>query len=425
MKDTNGNGENSVTNSFLNDSATKADSVDVEAAAEEVQYTGDVSGLDLPAGGRTGETFEDLSVLEEVDHPLVPTINHSYIKRRQSGNTTDLENITFALSLPQFAVLLEGETGVGKDFALAYIASKTNRPMITVNFGVGTTYEDLVGMFEPKEEASSSIVGKVQQAREALEETFGEDVPISDAIEMVAGAESNFGWNDGLLTWAVKNGAVFHGAEINAAGGEATMPLHGVTEEEGKRYLTLKQKGEVITDLPVTEEEIEAAGERHGVDIRENKAKAAHMARADKWEHEEHYGNYIHPQFRFVGSMNPPTYAGTKELNDAFKSRFVKIPIDYLPKRAEKALMFETTPFKKNDADDKRAVDKITDILENLRNSYKDMDIVTPISHREAIKVGLYSQKMAPKNACKFVLGGIAAPEDKSKIVKLIDTTKF
>jgi len=54
--------------------------VDVEAAAEEGQYTGHVSGLDLPGGGRTGETFEDLSVLEEVDHPLVPTINHSYIK---------------------------------------------------------------------------------------------------------------------------------------------------------------------------------------------------------------------------------------------------------------------------------------------------------------------------------------------------------
>lgn len=420
--------------------ATSAEEPGVENA--DLLDPSDVSGLALPAGERTDEMFYDLPILADVSHPLTPSTTHDYIPRRIRGKK-DLDLITFALAHPEFACLLEGDTGTGKDFSIIKICAETNRPIARVNFDLGTTIEDLVGGYAPKDTADDEIVQRVK----ALEENH--DLSTGQAIELASGASTQFTWDDGLLTWCAKNGGVFLADEINAAGGEATMPLHGVTEQEGNRYLTLKEKGEVLTDLPVTDEEIDAATEAYRDEIEavaradaENaRSWAAHFARVDKWDHAVHYGRYIHPEFRFAATMNPPRYAGAKELNKAFKQRFFTIPVDYLPADGEVALLATATPFDGDDEAHERAMRKLADMGENLRQSYRgtdrDKDIATPIGHRLMIQIGIWMPKFGEQRngeidvaegtqqAAKFVLVENAIEEDRAKIQKLIETTKF
>lgn len=415
MKERNDNSERSTI-------STTNENTD-EAPAKTVSDTSTNEGVassNRPAGPRTGDDFEGLPVLQDEGRPSVPNVNHSYLRREQQGNTTDIENICEFLNDPDFSLLLVGETGTGKDYSILYVGARTNRGVRRVNFGQGTTYEDLVGLYAPKPDAEQETVRKVRELTEAHE-----DLSMSDAISLVNGAKSHFDYQLGVLSECAINGDIFVGDEINAAGGEATMPLHGLTESEGSRYIHLKPSSKVLTDLPVTDAEVEEAARKHNVSLDDDYSQAAHLARVDKWDNDVHYGEYIHPEFTFVGTMNPPTYAGTKPLNDAFRTRFWVVNMDYLPKKAEKRLMMETTPFDSDNPEDVRAVDSITDILQNLRQSYKDMDIVTPISHREALKIGKLSQRMGPKDATKFVLTNIAQDEDKSAITDAINMKKF
>lgn len=402
---------------------TEIDSAPEESSTatkiQEVDHHEEVDVVHFPVGERSDESFEGLPVLEDVQHPLVPDVRHSYLRRQQEGDTTDIENICDFLSDPDFSVLLVGETGTGKDFSVLYIAARTNRPVRRVNFGAGTTFEDLVGLYAPKPNANEDIVEEVQELTEEHS-----DLNTSDAVELVTGAQSHFEYQEGVLTETAMNGGIFLGDELNAAGGEATMPLHGITESEGDRYLHLKPSNKILTDLPVTEHEIEVHG-------------SAHSARVAKWDDDKHYGKYIHPEFKFVGTMNPPTYAGTKPLNDAFRTRFWPVTMDYLEPKAEKQLLFETTPYQKDDENHQRAVEKLTKITNNLRQSYKDMDIVTPISHREVIKIGKLAPRMGEKpdgsvdiakgtkDAAKYILGNIAQDEDKSAIRDAIEMENF
>lgn len=388
--------------------------------ATDAEHHEELSDVRKPVGPRTGDDFEGLPVLDDVGHPLVPDVNHSYLRREQQGNTTDIENICDFLTDPDFNLLLVGETGAGKDYSILYIGARTNRMVRRVNFGAGTTYEDLVGLYAPKPDADGELVDKVKKMREEHD-----DLSMSDAINLVTGAKSHFEYQLGVMAETAINGGIFVADELNAAGGEATMPLHGLTESEGSRYLHLKPSSKVLTDLPVSDEEVQRAAQKHGVDADDNYSEAAHLARVEKWDNDKHYGEYIHPEFKFVGTMNPPTYAGTKPLNDAFRTRFWVVNMDYLSQRAEKQLLYETTPLNKDDSSDQRAVEKMTKIASNLRQSYKDMDIVTPISHREMIKVGKLTPRMGPKEAMKFVLTNIAQDEDKSAIADAIEMEKF
>lgn len=391
-----------------------------EKTGPDADHAEELREVQQPVGARTGDDFEGLAILADNGHPLIPDVKHSYLRREQAGNTTDIENINDFLADPDFSVLLIGETGTGKDFSILYICARTNRPVRRVNFGAGTTFEDLVGLYAPKPDADDELVEQVREMTEAHD-----DLSMDDAISLVTGAKSHFEYQLGVLAESAVNGGVFVADEINAAGGEATMPLHGVTESEGSRYLHLKPSAKVLTDLPVSDAEVQDVAAEHGIDPEDDYSKAAHLARVEKWDDDKHYGDYIHPEFKFVGTMNPPTYAGTKPLNDAFRTRFWPVTMDYLSQKAEKQLLFEATPLDPDDEDDQRAVEKMTKIAANLRQSYKDMDIVTPISHREMIKVGKLSQRMGPKGAMKYVLGNIAQDEDKSAISDTIEMEKF
>jgi AAA ATPase containing von Willebrand factor type A (vWA) domain len=158
------------------------------------------------------------------------------------------------------------------------------------------------------------------------------------------------------------------------------MPLHGLTERNGQ--LAVKPTGEVLDP---------------------------------------------HPAFRFVATMNPPQYAGTSPLNDAFRSRFWELELEYLPPVAERRLLYETTALCRGVDRDERIAKRLTELAANLRASYRDRDLATPTSHRTIIKIGrLVSEfDMSPQTAAKQVCEARATAEDRNAISKIIESTRW
>lgn len=343
------------------------------AAKTKGGTTADVSELNRPSGEPTGEDFHGLPVLGDDDHPLIPDVGHGYIKRELKGNKTDVEVVSRFVADDQYATLLTGETGTGKDQLVEYLCAATNRPCVRVNFGSGTTYSDLIGDYAPAEDGEQE---RIQQVKSLSEQ---EDISMAEAAN-VLGAESNFEFKPGILYQAVKYGWTFVADEINAAGPEATMPLHGLTEDNGQ--LVVQPTSEVLSP---------------------------------------------HENFQFVATMNPPKYAGTKPMNDAFRSRFWEVEIDYLPSRAEQALLFEATGLENGNDEHERVAERLTDLAENLRQSHAEQDLMTPTSHRSIIKIGRLISEMGfePEAAAKQILETRAAAEDKSAVAKAIETTNW
>jgi len=297
-------------------------------------FDGNVSQLNKPAGEPTDETFHGLTVLEDVEHPLVPEVTHSYYDPKKDSGCSLQEEVAMTIEDNDFGTLMIGETGVGKDCLAKYICMKTNRPMVRLNFGVDVTYDELVGHYAPD-------------------------------------GDGDFTFQYGILSQAVRNGWMFVADEINAASGEATMPLHGITEDEQNRELTIRETGEVVDP---------------------------------------------HPEFKFVATMNPLGYAGTKDLNSAFKGRFYPVEVPNMDLEDEQDLIVE-----KSDMDSTNAR-TIVNIANKLRNARKEGDIMTPVSTRDLIKIGKMQKIMGLKEATKRVFSGIAKDHDERAINKVIDT---
>lgn len=342
------------------------------AGNEDTSHT-TVADLNRPAGASTEETFHTLHVLDDADHPLVPDTDHTYIKREVRDERTDVELAAQFLADDEYALLLTGETGVGKDRLITQLCARTNRPLIRVNFGSGTTYADLVGEYAPNETAEEARIARVKQLADDHE------MNRSDAAKLV-GSEHAFSFSPGILYQAVKYGWTFVADELNAAGPDATMPLHGLTERNGQ--LVVKPTAEVLNP---------------------------------------------HPSFRFVGTMNPPRYAGTSPLNDAFRSRFWELNLDYLSPEAERQLLYETTGLRHGVDREERIAERLTELAATLRASYRDHDIATPTSHRAIIKIGrlITEFEMAPAQAAKQVFETRATVEDRSAVGKAIDSTRW
>ena len=343
------------------------------SAADE--RAGDIAVADLrrPAGGRSGETFHELSVLDDPDHPLVPDPDHVYIEREVRNGWTDVELAARFLADEDYALLLTGETGVGKDRLLAHLSARTNRPLVRVNFGSGTTYADLVGEYAPNSGADEDRIARVRRLADE------HDIGLGEAAELV-GAEHAFEFTPGILYRAVEQGWTFVADELNAAGPAATMPLHGLTERNGQ--LAVTSTSEVLQP---------------------------------------------HPEFRFVATMNPPRYAGTSPLNDAFRSRFWELELDYLSPTAERRLLYETTALQRGVEHDERVAERLTELAASLRASYRDRDLATPTSHRTIIKVGRLVSEfgMAPIAAAKQVFEARATAEDRNAVSKAIESTRW
>jgi MoxR-like ATPase len=341
----------------------------------------EVASIDKESGEPTDEhavvegVKTNLPVLEDVDHPLVPETNHTYILREMEGNVSDVELVSFVMEDEDFFVILEGEAGVGKNMSVRVLAEAANWPMTRVNFGVGTTYSELVGRYAPVE--NGGVEDKTIERVEAINRTVSrlkdQGVPKEKAVELAYQAipeDSSFEWKDGILTKAVKNGWIFVADEINAADSAEVMPLNGLTEDRSSRYLTIEEKSEVIKP---------------------------------------------HPRFRFVATQNPSDYAGVGELNDGFQSRGYTIEYGYLPPEAELAILRDRTDIIENVGEEstKNLIQFANDIRkqEQSGNNY-----LTKIGIRNCVKVAKLTNMMDLRDATKTVFVDSAYEEDKDAI---------
>ena len=348
---------------------------DSGTVSSEDDRVGDVAvgNLTRSAGCHSGEAVHGLPVLDDPDHPLVPDPDHTYVEREVRDGWTDVELAAQFLADGDYALLLTGETGVGKDRLLAHLCARTNRPIVRVNFGSGTTYADLVGEYAPNSGAEADRIARVRQLADK------HDIGLGEAAELV-GSEHAFEFTPGILYRAVEQGWTFVADELNAAGPAATMPLHGLTERDGR--LAVKPTAEVLEP---------------------------------------------HPSFRFVATMNPPRYAGTSPLNDAFRSRFWELELEYLSPAAERRLLYTTTDLRRGVERDERVAERLTELAASLRASYRNRDLATPTSHRTVIKVGRLVSEfgMAPSSAAKQVFETRAAAEDRNAVSKTIESTRW
>lgn len=217
--------------------------------------------------------------------------------------------------------------------------------------------------------------------RPVVRVNFGSDVRYENLVGMYTlksdddSEGDQMEWVDGTLTHAVRYGWVFIADELNAAPAESTMPLHQVTEEGDRSGLLLREESEVVQP---------------------------------------------HPQFRFVATMNPPRggYGGAKQLNDAFKSRFYTIEVDYLDPDREAELVESKTINKQISADQIKA---LCEMAARLRSQYKQDYISTPITTREILKITNMSEIMSLRDATTVVLSGHAKEEDQETIRDVID----
>lgn len=357
-----------------------------------------VVSLEEPAGLPTGDKFKGhLDVLEDNDHPLVPDPMHGYYERELEGGVMDREAIAFDMSDPDFYTMLKGHTGSGKNALITSTAAQTNRPSVRVNFGLETNKEKIVGMWVPERDGEG------------------------------------WTWQDGLLTWCARYGGTFVADEFNGAGGEATMPLHGLLESEGDRYLSIEERGEVLRDVPVSDDEIQAQMDERGLG-REDKHRAAHYARVEKWDDDEHLGAYVHPEFHFVATINPSSYAGTQNMNDATRNRFYEEWIPYMEWDAEKRLVAGRTSLNEAQAENVvKVANRIRARLAGPRSAIPEGtrrklsmfddesgDIYSPIGTRDLIKVGRKAELMGAESSTKAVFKNAANPEDVNAIEGII-----
>lgn len=218
-----------------------------------------------------------------------------------------------------------------------------------------------------------------QTNRPVIRVNFGSDVRYEDLVGMyVLDQDGNMKWRDGQLTAAVKYGWVFIADEINAAPPEATMPLHQVTEEGDKANLILRERGKIVEP---------------------------------------------HAQFRFIATMNPPRggYGGTNKLNDAFKSRFYTIPLDYLDESREAELL-EAKTREEGLSISREDIETLCTLAAELRESYKRRDVITPITTRELIKACKMAELMSVKEAASLVLVGHAKENDEELVHEVIES---
>lgn len=360
-----------------------------------------IQDLDMESGEQTEEkvSFDigvheietELPVLEDVDHPLVPEVENEYIPREINGKT-DLEIVAYGINDPDYFVMLEGEAGVGKNRSIKELASRANWPLIRVNFGVGTTYESLVGRYVPADNEDDDIIDRaeavertamaIQKAGSFSSYTEQDDITFEEARELAESSlpeQSNFARIDGLLTKAVKNGWWFDADEINAAEPEALMPLNGLTEDRNSRYLAIEEEGEIIEP---------------------------------------------HPRFRFIATRNPITYSGTGDMNSALESRAYIFQYDYHEKEALKQIVSERTDIVDNES--QQALESLIGLTQAIRQQEQEgTQFVTKISTRDIIKICRLTDIMSIRNATKTVMLGIADPTDEQPIKSEINSINF
>lgn len=179
-------------------------------------------------------------------------------------------------------------------------------------------------------------------------------------------------WQDGLLVQAMKEGANLLIDEINTALPEVLFSLQSLLDDDKYIILTNKNNEKIIP----------------------------------------------HKNFRFFASMNPTDeYAGTKELNKAFMSRFtVVINVPYPPFNIEKKIVEE-----KGGAEPLKA-EFMVSVAEKLRESKKNEDIFYTCSTRDLIYWATLNKHMDIKESFMLSIANKASEEDKVEILRIFNS---
>lgn len=158
----------------------------------------------------------------------------------------DDEVVVFeAAAQARLPVMLKGPTGCGKTRFVEYVAHRLKRPLVTISCHEDLFASDLVGRF-------------LLQADQTV-------------------------WHDGLLTRAVREGAICYLDEIVEARKDTTVVIHPLTDH--RRVLTIDKLGESVV---------------------------------------------AHPDFLLVVSYNPGYQSVLKDLKQSTRQRFVAITFNYL-----------------------------------------------------------------------------------------------
>jgi len=177
-------------------------------------------------------------------------------------------------------------------------------------------------------------------------------------------------WEDGILLQAMKNGHWLIVDEINVALPEILFALHSLLDDD-KFVVVANHNGEVVRP---------------------------------------------HEDFRFFGTMNPvEEYAGTKELNKAFQSRFAMIlHMEYPPKKEEIEIV------RQHSGIDKLTIAKMVDVAAQIRTAKKKNEVFYTCSTRDLIHWAKLSSHIGMEDAfTASVLN--KAMTDRDKLVKIYD----
>lgn len=177
-------------------------------------------------------------------------------------------------------------------------------------------------------------------------------------------------WVNGILIDAMINGHWLLLDEINAALPEILFVLHSLLDDD--RYVV----------------------------VAENNNEKVHP----------------HPNFRIFATMNPSdTYAGTKELNKAFLSRFpMTIKVGFPDAERETEILVKKTGVIETIAR------QLVTLGGSLRKSYEQEKLSFVCSTRELVNIASMLDNVDIKDACQVVLLNKTNPEDRNAVKDLI-----
>lgn len=330
-----------------NDGAGDKVVVSSTATSDDITYEDTDKVPEMEVGDRTGKMFGELGVLQNNGHPLLEKLKPhktGYIRRRMGSSgsdlsrKTDVQVVTAAMSIPDYAVMLIGKHGVGKDQLVYHICAKTNRPVLRL---VGTDDPDFVDLL------------------------FGSYAPNEDG---------DFEHQKGLLQIAVRNGYTFILDEFNNLNEKLQTQLNLMLEESDKGQMVIPETNEVITP---------------------------------------------HPEFQFVGTMNPNTigYGGREDLDQATGSRFIPIELPPLEEQGERKVVSANTHWDENDRDLDKLLGENGGVIPGIRSLHDMGKISTWPSTRDVIQIGNMAEKLgSAQAAAELVLCGRAEGDDKDPI---------